>query len=258
MTGFVNVFAVLFLSTCIMVLSQFIFCKFFYYIFMLWFLSSSIYLLFFPAWSQRPHIGCLPYFVTWCGPSANLECRSETCCAWLGETAGPKKSPKIGHLGTIGQLCKATSSQLKHISTIEKKRIKQQYLLQMFSQYGELRPTSGWDRSGSLGHLCKFQRVSRLGRITARHCSSRHQPNFAALNRGHHLYSAGRPLRWSLTHISSSWFFKTVVLFKILIDNWNIDKSHNGGYFVGTWSVTHSVVHFQFSRTYNTVIISKL
>ena len=120
MTGFVNVFAVLFLSTCIMVLSQFIFCKFFYYIFMLWFLSSSIYLLFFPAWSQRPHIGCLPYFVTWCGPSANLECRSETCCAWLGETAGPKKSPKIGHLGTIGQLCKATSSQLRHISTIEK------------------------------------------------------------------------------------------------------------------------------------------
>jgi len=44
-----------------------------HYIFMLWFLSSSsIYLLFFLAWSQRPHIGCLPYFDTWCGLSANL------------------------------------------------------------------------------------------------------------------------------------------------------------------------------------------
>jgi len=29
------------------------------------------------------------------------------------------------------------------------------------------------------------------------------QPNFAALNRGRHLYSAGRPSRWALAHISS-------------------------------------------------------
>jgi len=33
--------------------------------------------------------------------------------------------------------------------------------------------------------------------------SSRRQPNFAVLNRGRHLYSAGRPLRWELAHISS-------------------------------------------------------
>jgi len=30
---------------------------------------------------------------------------------------------------------------------------------------------------------------------------------FAALNRGCHLYSAGRPSRWALAHISSSVFF---------------------------------------------------
>jgi len=29
------------------------------------------------------------------------------------------------------------------------------------------------------------------------------QPNFAVLNRGRHLYSAGRPSRWALAHISS-------------------------------------------------------
>ena len=29
----------------------------------------------------------------------------------------------------------------------------------------------------------------------------------AALNRGRHLYSAGRPSRWALAHISSSFFF---------------------------------------------------
>ena len=37
-----------------------------------------------------------------------------------------------------------------------KKLIKQQYLLQMSEQYGGLRPTSGWDRSGSLGHPANF------------------------------------------------------------------------------------------------------
>jgi len=70
-------------------------------------------------------------------------------------------------------------------------------------QYAELRPTSGWDRFVSLGHCCKFQRVSHLGSITAWHSSIGRQPNFAALNRGHHQYSARRPSRWALAHISS-------------------------------------------------------
>ena len=38
-----------------------------------------------PTVSQRSEIECLPYFHTWCGLSANLECRSETCCARLAE-----------------------------------------------------------------------------------------------------------------------------------------------------------------------------
>jgi len=54
-----------------------------------------------------------------------------------------------------------------------------------------------------LGHTCKFQRVSRLGSVTARHSSSGRQPNFAALNRGRHLYLAGQPSRWAMAHISS-------------------------------------------------------
>jgi len=66
--------------------------------------------------------------------------------------AEPKNSPKNRHLGTIAQLCQAISSQLRHIFDNWKKCVKQQYLLHMSSQYGELRPTSSWDRSGSLGH----------------------------------------------------------------------------------------------------------
>jgi len=71
----------------------------------------------------------------------------------------------------------------------------------MSSQYGELRPTNGWDPFTSLGHTSTFQRVSRLGSVTARHSSSGRQPNFAALNRGRHLHSTGRPSRWVLANI---------------------------------------------------------
>jgi len=83
---------------------------------------SSVFLLssiFFLAQSQRLEIGCLPYFDTWCGLSANLECRSVSC----------------------------------------------------------------------------------LGSFTVRQSCGGRQPNFAALNRGHHLYSAGRPSRWASAHI---------------------------------------------------------
>jgi len=38
---------------------------------------------------------------------------------------------KNRHLRTIIQLCRAVSSQLRHVSTIGKKLVKQQYLLQV-------------------------------------------------------------------------------------------------------------------------------
>jgi len=49
----------------------------------------------------------------------------------LTENTGRKKSPTIPHLGTIAQLCRAVSSQLRHVLTIRKKLVKQQYLLHM-------------------------------------------------------------------------------------------------------------------------------
>jgi len=53
--------------------------------------------------------------------SANLECRSEMCCSWLAANTGRKKVAKNRHLGTIAQLRRAISSQLRHVSTIGKK-----------------------------------------------------------------------------------------------------------------------------------------
>jgi len=127
----------------------------------------------------------------------NLECRSEICCARLAGNAGPKKSPSGHHRATLSGYIFATKAYINN----PKKTINQQYLPHTSSQYGELRPTSGWDRFVSLGHPYKFQRVSRLGSVTARYSSSGRQPNFAALMRGRHLYLAGRPSRWALAHI---------------------------------------------------------
>jgi len=119
----------------------------------------------------------------------------------LHEARWKYRTQKNRHMGTIAQLYRTISSQLRHVSTIEKKPVKQQYLLHISTQYGKLRPTSVWDRFGSLGHPSKFQRLSRLGSVTARHSGSGCQPNFAALNRGRHLYSAGWPSRWALAHM---------------------------------------------------------
>jgi len=120
------------------------------------FLPCYFYLLssFFPHLisAAADWIGCLPYFYTWRGPSANLECRSEMCCSQLAANTGCKTVAKNRHLGTITQLRRAISSQLRHVSTIGKKRVKQQYLLHMSLQYGALRPSGDGDPFVSLGH----------------------------------------------------------------------------------------------------------
>jgi len=111
-------------------------CAFFY-------LSSSSFL--FLAESRPLQIGCIPYFHAWHGLSANLRCRSETCCTWVADNTGCKKiaknSPSGHHRTTLsGYIC-ATKAR---IDNQKKKLVKQQYLPNMSLQYGELRPTSSW------------------------------------------------------------------------------------------------------------------
>ena len=121
-----------------------------------------------------------------------------------------QKVAKNRHLGTIPQLCLAISSQLRHVSTIGKKLVKQQYLLYMFSQYGELRPTEivslVW---GTPANFNWFRVLASLlhGTLVVGDSQT------AALNRGRHLCSAGRPSRWALAHILV-WYF-LVLLYNI-------------------------------------------
>ena len=78
------------------------------------------------------------------------------CCTRLAENTGRKNDAKNRHLGTIPQLSRAISSQLRHVSTIGKKHVKQQYLLHMSLQYGELRPLAAEIVSGVWGTPTNF------------------------------------------------------------------------------------------------------
>ena len=70
----------------------------------------------------------------------------------------------------------------------EIKLFRWQYLPYMSSQYGELRTTDGRDPLASLGHPSKFQRVSRLGFVTA--------PTSLNQRRSTKLRTFGRLLGW--------------------------------------------------------------
>jgi len=145
-------------------------------------------------------MGCLPYFHTWSGLSANLRCRSETCCTRLAENTGHKKTPKNAIWTPSHNFVGLYLATKAHIDNQEKKLVKQQYLLHMSPQYGELRPTSAeigpvvW---GTPSNVNGFRVLAALLHGTPVVGVSQ----TVALNRRRHLYSAGRRSRWASTHI---------------------------------------------------------
>jgi len=153
-----------------------------HYIFVLWSILLPFFLLLFVfvflAYSQPSQIGCVPYFHTWRGLSANLECRSEMCCTRLAEIQDTKIVKKFPICAPLYNFVGCIFSTMVYRQS-EKKLAKHQYLFHMFSQYGELRSVSGWDRFINFGHRSKFQRVSRVGFVTAPTSLNGRQPNFA-------------------------------------------------------------------------------
>jgi len=75
-----------------------------------------------------------------------------------------KKSPSGHHRTNLFGYVFATKACIDN----RKKLVKQQYLLHMSSQYGELRPTNGWDPFGSLGHPANFNGFRVLASLLQR------------------------------------------------------------------------------------------
>jgi len=83
----------------------------------------------------------------------------------LAENTGRKKVAKNRHLGATAQLCRAISSQLRHISTIGKKIVKQQYLLHMphnMVNFGPLAAEIGLVVCGTPANFNEFRALAAL------------------------------------------------------------------------------------------------
>jgi len=124
-------------------------------------------------------------------------------CTQLAENTGRKNRQNIA---ILAPLCRAVSSQLRHISkkNLLNSNISSTCLHNMMN-FGPLTADICWRVWGTPANFSGFRVLAALG-PTAWHFSSGRQPNFAALNRGRHLYSAGRPSRWALAHILVSIF----------------------------------------------------
>ena len=128
------------------------------------------------------------------------------CCTQLTANAGPKKVAKNRHLGTIPQLCRAISLQLRHVSTIGKNLLSSNISPTCPHNMVNFGPLAAEIISlvwGTPGNFNGFRVFAALLHGTLVVTVSQ----TAALNRGRHLYSAVRPSLWALAHISSSFFF---------------------------------------------------
>jgi len=94
----------------------------------------------------------VPYLHTQCGLSANLGRLSETCCTRLSGNTGRKKiaknSPSGRHRTTLSGYIFATKARIDNRKNLLSSNIS----TGCPPQHGELRPTTGWDWSGSSGH----------------------------------------------------------------------------------------------------------
>ena len=116
---------------------------------------------FFLAYSQPSHTGCLPYFHTWCGLSANLECMSEMCCMRLAEIQDAKITQKIA-------ICAPWTVNV-----------------------GPLTAEINWRVWGTPANFSRFRVLT----------SSFFVIRSTAFSTGRHVHSAGRPSHWASAHI---------------------------------------------------------
>ena len=125
------------------------------------------------------------------------------CCLGLAANSGRKKVAKNRHLGTIAQLRRAISSQLRHVSTIGKNLLSSNISSRCPHNMVNFGPVVAEILSlvwGTPANFNGFRVLAALlhGTLVVGVSQT------AAFNRGRHLYSAGRPSGWALAHIFCS------------------------------------------------------
>jgi len=102
------------------------------------------------------------------------------CCTQLAGNSGCKISPKFAILGTIAQLCRAISSQLRNVLTIGKKLVKHQYLPiwpHNMVNFGPLTAEICWRVCGTPANFNGFRVLASLLQAAATSLNG-NEPNF--------------------------------------------------------------------------------
>ena len=118
----------------------------------------------------------------------------------LHEAHWKYRTQKNRHFGTIVQLCRAISSELKHVLTIGKNFLNSNTSSTCpdnMVYFGLLTSEICWRVWSTPANFNGFRVLAALLQGTLVVSVS----ETAALNRGRHLYSAGWPSRWALAHI---------------------------------------------------------
>jgi len=131
---------------------------------------------------------------------------SGMCCSRLAEKTrrktDAKKSPSVHHGTTLSGCVFATKAYIDN----RKKNLLNSNISPTcpynMANFRLIAAEIRWRVRGTPANFNGFRVLAALLHGT-RLSSSGRQPNFAALNRGRHLYSAGRPSRWALAHIST-------------------------------------------------------
>jgi len=168
-----------------------------HYIFIMWFLSFISHLSFFFS-SPNLSRGRLDVYHT----STHGVALVRIYDAGLKNAARGSlemQDAKNHYFGTIAQFCRAISSELRHVSTIGKKLLNSNTSSTCpcnMVNVGLLTAEICWRVSGTPANFTGFRVLTPLlhGMVVG-------VSQTAALNRGRHLYSAGRPSRWALAHI---------------------------------------------------------
>ena len=95
----------------------------------------------------------------------------------------------------------------------------------MSLEYGELRPTNGWDRLAGLGYPIIFQRVPRFDSVTARHSSSGRQPNCGVAQRAPPMFGRETITLGIIQHSSGIWPTTRTNTTSLSIDQWQPHES---------------------------------
>ena len=113
---------------------------------------------------------------------------SETCCTRLAENTGrkndAKKSKSGHHRTTLSGYIFATKACIDNRKNLLNSNMSSTCPHNMVN----LGLLTAPDLLASLGHPCKFQRVSRLGSVTVRHASSGRQSNCGVQQRAPPLF----------------------------------------------------------------------